>query len=134
MSSKAKPDSQATIVEETMLWRALVGFPLLPISYVATQTIGATLEKMMPLLEKASATSLFEVGDGSVIKIPTQIYHNGIDGLIKSLIAFFLPFTAGTDPLARLQTMAFLFDLAPILTIAVIESSRTGNRYTFASV
>jgi hypothetical protein len=122
------------VKKETMLRRSLVGSPLLLLFYGATKTIGVTVEQMLPLLQKASATSLFEAGNGRVIQMPTQIYKSGIDKLIKALVAFFLPSIAGTDHVGRLQIIAFLSDLLPVLAIILTESFRTGNAYTFATV
>ena len=122
------------IRNETWLRRALISSPLLLISYGATQTIGITIAQLLPLLRKASKTSLFEVGDGSAIQMPTRIYGDkGIDALMKALVAFFLPSLAGSDPVGRLQGIAFLSDVSVVVTISVIESIRTGNAYTFAS-
>ena len=113
----------------------LVGLPLLLISYGATKTLGATVTQMLPLLGRASKRSLLEVGDGSTIQIPAQIYRvDGIDGLINALIAFFLPSIAGTDPVGRLQAIAFLSDYSGLINIAVIEGIRTGKEFTFASM
>lgn len=123
------------VKKETMLRRALVSSPLLLISYGAIATIGVTVAQMLPLLRKASKTSMLEVGNGgSTVQLPARIYGNSmIDGLVKALVAFFLPSLAGSDPIGRLQAIAFLSDCSVVVTISVIESIRTGNAYTFAS-
>ena len=88
----------------------------------------------MPLLIKASKTSLFEVGDGTTIQMPVQIYRNGLDGLMKALVAFFLPALAGIDPAQSLHGIAFLSDLSVRITICLIEGIRIGNNCTPAKL
>lgn len=128
----ALPDE---VKKDTMLRRALVSSPLLLVSYGAIETIGVTVAQMLPLLRKASQTSLLELGDGgSSVQMPVRIYGNNmVNGLVKALVAFFLPSLAGSDPIGRLQAIAFLSDFSVVITISVIESIRTGNAYTFAS-
>jgi hypothetical protein len=92
------------------------------------------INKLLPLLAKASKASLFEVGDGTTIQMPVQIYRNRIDGLMKALVAFFLPAIAGTDPAQRLHGIAFLSDLSVLITICLIEGMRTGNNFTPAKL
>jgi hypothetical protein len=123
------------VKKETLLQRALIGAPLLVICYGATQTIGVVLAQLLPLLGQAANTSLFHVGDGSTIQMPSKISGvPSIDPLLKSLIAFFLPSLAGTDPIGRLQAIALLSDVSVIGSITTIESFRTGNAYTYVQI
>jgi hypothetical protein len=127
-------DLPKKIKYETKLRRVFVGIPLLLACYGGTKTIGVITDKILPLLMKASKTSLFEVGDGSTIEMPTHIYGNGVDGLMKALVAFFIPAIAGTDLAQRLHDIAFLSDFSVLITITLIEGIRSGNNFTFAKL
>lgn len=120
---------------ETLLQRAFVGVPLLLICYGATRTIGVTFVQLLPLLRQASKTNLFNVGNGNIIQMPVKMFGvPGVDRLLKSFVAFFLPSLAGIDPVGRLQAIAFLSDFSVIAAIITIESIRTGNAYTYIPI
>lgn len=116
---------------ESKLLRALYALPIFAFNYLATQTMGPT-KASLAVLNNASQTGLI-LGEGNVIPVVTRYFGiKGVDSILAILVAFFTPAIGGLDPAGRMQLIAFLGDLVPILAIWGVEGIRRGNFLTAA--
>jgi hypothetical protein len=117
---------------ESKLLRALYALPIIVFNYVATQTMSVTIKTGLAVLNDASQTGLV-LGEGNVIPVVTRYFGiESVDTVVAILVAFFTPSIGGLDPAGRMQAIAFLGDLVPILAIWGVEGIRRGNFLTAA--
>ena len=127
-------DPRFGLTKRSNIWkRVLFSIPILLVSYAGTQTFGAALAQMLPKMAETSKTGIFIVNEKLSVPMVGQIYGlSKLDNLVRLLIGFFVSSLSGFDPLGQLQTLAFLADVFPVLTIWLIESARRANSFTFA--
>lgn len=118
---------------ESKLLRALYALPILLVLYGASQTMGVTVQRAIPVLVKARETGEVALGNGDVASLWSKFFGiKGLDDIIAIYVAFFTPAIGGFDVVGRMQALAFLGDLVPIQAIWMIEGIRRGNFTTAA--
>ncbi len=75
------------------------------------------------------------MGDGVEAGLWTRYFGLiGLDSFIELYVAFFTPALSGLDPVGRLQLIAFLADIVPVVVIWKIEANRRGNFANIANL
>ena len=111
--------------------RALAALPLLGTIYACSQTMGATMEHISPLLSIVPKLGEVVMGNGKLASVVTKYYGVGwLDKMLSVCVAAFTPSIGGFDAAHRLQMIGFLADLLPLQAIWTIESIRRGNFLT----
>jgi hypothetical protein len=116
--------SYGTGTKHSWVGRALMGLPLLGLSYVA-RTIFNNIIASEGLTKKVgeSLTSGQLHYNGQVWDLPTLRDPLGL------LVTVFSPGLLNIDPQQRLQATTFLTDLAPMWLIFILESHRRANAW-----
>ncbi|SPQ25384.1 76920dad-2e05-476e-8657-376aa0d4bde4 [Thermothielavioides terrestris] len=120
--------TQGEGLQESKLKRALFALPLLSLCFVAMFVMNATpaLDWAYPLRDSGK----FDLGSGSVPILRSFYGIRGFDDFVALINTFFFPAVYGTDPVSRRQAISFLADLAVLLTIWLLESTRRANLFT----
>jgi hypothetical protein len=109
--------------EPSMLKRALVALPFLPMAYLF-RTIFTTIiaqPAFTTQLMKSLGTNQIDFGCGQSWDIPR------LPEPLPLLVAVFSPSLLNIDPAQRLQALSFLIDLAPLYLLWILESHRRAN-------
>ncbi|KAL1304847.1 hypothetical protein AAFC00_003772 [Neodothiora populina] len=119
--------------KESKLWRAFLALPFVALWYFAkwyamdpTSAFGHA-EKVLP-------TGKVKWAGGSV-PLLTSFYHiKWLDDIVGPVILYFASTIYGYDPETRWQSTTFLIDIAPLLAIFYLESTRRSNALTLAQI
>lgn len=110
--------------------RILQAIPLLFITYLASQTMGATISAI-PMIPGGAST--LDLGNGITVPLCNKYYGwTGLDNFLQIYAAFFTPLLSGMDHVGRMQAWAFGADLVGLQAVWYIEGIRKGNGGTIA--
>ena len=109
--------------EPSMLKRALIALPFLPMAYLFHVLLGRiiSLPGFVSQLGKALETHQINFSGSQNWEIPKLLAP------LPLLNAVFAPTLFGIDPGARLQSLTFLVDLSPLYLLFILESHRRAN-------
>jgi len=111
--------------------RALLASPLLLMVYGCALTMGVAVMR----LSMTKGGERITMGDGVEAGLWTRYFRlKGLDSFIELYVAFFTPALSGLDPVGRLQLIAFLADIVPVVVIWKIEANRRGNVANIANL
>lgn len=122
-ATMAYNQNYGTGYEPSMLKRALVALPFLPMVYLFHVLLGGilSLPGFVSQLGKALETHQINHSGGQTWQIPR------LPEPLPLLNAVFAPTLFGIDPGARLQSLTFLVDLSPLYLLFILESHRRAN-------
>jgi hypothetical protein len=122
--------------EESLLYRALVAFPILVLGYLCYVALGTVIynDGVTSQLGSAIVISKPDFGSNRTFELlPT--YHGGMrwhENIWRAPIIAFSSAILGIDLVQRLQMISFLVGLAPVYLILILEGHRRPNSVAFA--